>query len=384
MVKQFTLYMLFSIGIMNAFAQPVLNGSSYFTNSKNWDLNFQYVDPLSVSAFVAPTVGNNQTYDYTNLTLQPAYAFTIARNSVPTLITDATHELSQSDNISATLALASFNQMYKVDVAGVSLTGWAIGAQTIPLGGADNIKIAQQYAKFSKPIFLQKFPQTVGTLINDNVPTVVEYPFTVNVAAFGLVNAPALRRQYITQKDSIVGWGIFKRKSPTGATLSDTALLSSRIKTTVDSFFLNGSPAPAALVTGLGATQGRTVVSSRLSFLQKNRAIATMYFLYPTANFTGSPIVSIEFGDALRTPTEEAAQIVNVPIKIYPNPVKDGHVTLEIPQNTEGVSIVNAVGQTVFQQKNKGDNLLKVDVSAWASGIYFVHSGNEVVKFIKN
>ena len=386
MVKQFTLYMLFSIGTLSAFAQPVLNGSAYFTNSKNWDLNFQYADALSVSSIAAPSAGSNKVYDYTNVVLNAPYGFTLPRNSVPTLITDATHQgEGLSDDISATLALAYYNLMYKIDATGVSLLGWAIPALTIPLGGSDNLTIAQQYAKYSKPIYIQKFPETAGTLLNDNLPTVVEYNFTLSYAAAGLVNTPGIRRQYITQKDSIVGWGILKRKSPSGIILSDSVLLSSRVKTTVDSFFLAGSPAPAALVSALGATQGRIAASSRLSFLQKNRAVATMYFFYPSANFTGTPSVSMEFGDALHTPTTEAPQGDNA-IKVYPNPTKGGQITLELAQNTEGgVSISNVLGQILFQQNvTEALTTLQIDVSAWSNGVYLVKSGNRVVKFFKN
>ena len=94
-------------------------------------------------------------------------------------------------------------------------------------------------------------------------------------------------------------------------------------------------------------------------------------------------VLCVRTGTALTSATIEADD-ERASIRIYPNPSKDGLMSIEITSNTEGVSIVNAVGQTVFQQQTKGDNLLKLDVSAWTSGVYFVKSGKNVVKFVKN
>ena len=59
-------------------------------------------------------------------------------------------------------------------------------------------------------------------------------------------------------------------------------------------------------------------------------------------------------------------------IKVYPNPSNSGSISIEIGGNTEGVSVINSIGQTVFQQKTKGETTLRVDVSTWAAGVYFV------------
>jgi predicted outer membrane repeat protein len=71
-------------------------------------------------------------------------------------------------------------------------------------------------------------------------------------------------------------------------------------------------------------------------------------------------------------------------IKVYPNPV-DYDLTVEMGQITEGgILIVNSIGQVVFQQKSSLNSILKIDVSRWVSGVYFIKSGEEVVKFVKN
>lgn len=83
-----------------------------------------------------------------------------------------------------------------------------------------------------------------------------------------------------------------------------------------------------------------------------------------------SKVVSVVF--------EEGSKV----IVVYPNPTTE-LVTIEHQQG-KSIEIVNAVGQVVFQQKTSNDSRLQVNVSAWARGVYFVKSDNEVVKFVKN
>ena len=121
---------------------------------------------------------------------------------------------------------------------------------------------------------------------------------------------------------------------------------------------------------------GTTSDKQRYTFTDNTPLSTTAYYRLQQVDFDGSSVSS----NIIAIESKNKAKGV----KIYPNPSKDGLISIEIPQNTEGVSIVNAVGQTVFQQQTKGNNLLKLDVSAWTSGVYFVKSGNDVVTFVKN
>ena len=63
-------------------------------------------------------------------------------------------------------------------------------------------------------------------------------------------------------------------------------------------------------------------------------------------------------------------------LRVYPNP---SNSRIYILGATEGVSIFNMIGQKVFTEKE----VASVDISNWENGIYFVKSGNSVVKIIK-
>ena len=67
---------------------------------------------------------------------------------------------------------------------------------------------------------------------------------------------------------------------------------------------------------------------------------------------------------------------VSVNMRIYPNPSNN---RIYILGATQGVSIFNMIGQEVFAKQE----VKSVDISNWENGIYFVKSGNSVVKIIK-
>jgi len=63
-------------------------------------------------------------------------------------------------------------------------------------------------------------------------------------------------------------------------------------------------------------------------------------------------------------------------MRVYPNPSNN---RIYILGATEGVAIFNMMGQKVYTE----NQINSVDISSWKNGIYFVKSGNSVVKIIK-
>ena len=63
-------------------------------------------------------------------------------------------------------------------------------------------------------------------------------------------------------------------------------------------------------------------------------------------------------------------------MRVYPNPSNN---RIYILGSSEGVSVFNMIGQEVFHKKQ----VKSIDISNWENGIYFVKSGNSVVKIIK-
>jgi hypothetical protein len=120
---------------------------------------------------------------------------------------------------------------------------------------------------------------------------------------------------------------------------------------------------------------GTSSVQQTYSFTDNTPLSKTTYYRLQQVDFDGSKAfsntISIE------------PQVFNKGLKVYPNPSSDGQIFVEIPQNTEGgILVMNSVGQIVFQQKSISNPIFKMDVSNWIKGVYFIKSGNEVVKFV--
>ena len=63
-------------------------------------------------------------------------------------------------------------------------------------------------------------------------------------------------------------------------------------------------------------------------------------------------------------------------MRVYPNPSNN---KIYILGDTESVSVFNMMGQEVFYKQE----VKSIDISNWENGIYFVKSGNSVIKIIK-
>ncbi len=70
-------------------------------------------------------------------------------------------------------------------------------------------------------------------------------------------------------------------------------------------------------------------------------------------------------------------------IQVFPNPTKS-HLSIVSSEPIDDIWVLNAVGQIVLKQKIGGQNQFDVDVNGLASGIYFIKTGKNRVKFVKN
>ncbi len=79
------------------------------------------------------------------------------------------------------------------------------------------------------------------------------------------------------------------------------------------------------------------------------------------------------------TGIEEVSDVNNA-VHLYPNPAK---TMLTIENATENVQIFDITGRVVMNIDNKETNLLVINVSELAKGMYFVKIGNYTTKFVK-
>lgn len=318
-------------------------------DSASWKL-------MTKTGAVAPTFGNNQTWDYSvlkdsTLTINKYYHTPAATfGTIPTVFADATYAYN------ATVLFQNFPIPFrifeKLDATSYAQLGYiTLGAKfsiaPVSGGATDSIYFPVASLRYSSPQVYFKFPMTANSVWKTNFKDTT--PLQLSVALFGLNKTPGMRVAQYTILDTIVGWGTLKLKNPSGGTaLNYAVLLKRETATRLDSFFLGDAPAPAALMGAFGLTQGAVTISTT-----RNSFIGIGFnepFLYISTNTAGainaiSRAVLPNLGLTGSHETPNYAVATNV----YPNPTTEG-VNFKFQKTSMpdwNLMIYNAAGQIV-------------------------------------
>lgn len=325
------LFTTFSVIALNfsAMAQITINRTDFAVSQTQ--LDSAAWKQLKKDGAVLPTWGNNQIWDYSTLKDSlpiinkyynaPALGF----GTPPAAFADATHAF----NYNSGFQVFSYpSRAYlKMDATGFYHLGYATNGSKFSItalsGGLnDSIFFNAGAYRYTSPWNIYKFPMTANTVWKSNFKEATD--FQLSIGAFGLNKTPGVRVTHIIQTDTIVGWGTLKQRNPaTGAVLNFAVLLSQRKLTTVDSFYLGGAPAPAALLSAFALIQGNTTVSpAEYSFLAIGFNEPLMEFLTTATGTIRSITRAVSPSLGLVAPTQETNDF-NVATKVYPNPTTE-------------------------------------------------------------
>jgi hypothetical protein len=135
----------------------------------------------------------------------------------------------------------------------------------------------------------------------------------------------------------------------------------------VDSFYLGGAPAPTALLTAFGITQGQqTALNKRYTVFREGQSMPLAVFLYGANNYT-TP-TGIYFDKDNLTPTTD----VHNPMKfdfatlLFPNPSSSGLVNVQFTGAAPSLEIYQVIDlQGRIIQSGKADTnegLLQIQI----------------------
>lgn len=284
----------------------------------------------------APSTGENQTWDISNLTNLTPYS----QNYI-----DASTDEYYKNAFSYTpvvYALQSFyinsNDYVGIDENSYFRIGRKITEVTYPIssvtGGAnDNLHIDGGYFPFGGKFDYIQFPLKYNSSWTQDfsIPT----NFHLTVEGFGLSDAPGQYISYQTQTRTVVGTGKLTMPSKDGGIMTIDALLIKMERTSKDSVFLNGQPAPQVLMSAFGLEQGAT--SSDETYIFYAPGYGTSVASY---DMTNSYITYESLSDA----TLGIATSNTNNLNIFPNPVKAGsNITISNPENN--ISIMKIIDQ---------------------------------------
>jgi Secretion system C-terminal sorting domain len=340
---------------------------------------------LTKTGAILPTFGNNQTWDYSALKDSTPAIYKYYRTpaasfgAIPAVFADAIYAY----NLTASFPPFSIPvRVYeKLDATGHGQLGYiTLGSKfsvaAVSGGATDSIYFPVASLRFTTPSLYYKFPMTANSVWKANYKDTT--PLQLSVAAFGLNKTPGMRVAQYNSLDTIVGWGNLKLKNPSGSTaLNYAVLLKQATQTRVDSFFLGGAPAPAAIMGAFGLTQGNvTVYAPILTFLGVG---FNEPFLYISTNGSGgifavTRAVSPNLG--LTTGSRETPDYA-IATTVYPNPTTEG-VNFEFQKTSQpdwNIMVYNAEGQIVsINRVNSPQGLVNQRIalaSSLPSGTYF-------------
>ncbi|WP_027001324.1 hypothetical protein [Hugenholtzia roseola] len=159
----------------------------------------------------------------------------------------------------------TLNEYYEVSSDGFFMVGVKVDAGSAELQGAVITSAGIDLPITPKQLIL-KFPLRYGNNNTEESKLIEKY--TLDVAGFGISNAPVERTiEYVTASE-VVGWG--KVSLPQGAIATNTeVLLVKNTEKYTNTYYLNGELAPAPLLAALNITQGNVVEYVDYFFVSK-------------------------------------------------------------------------------------------------------------------
>jgi hypothetical protein len=152
------------------------------------------------------------------------------------------------------------------------------------------------------------------------------------------------------QHDTVIGWGKIRVQTKSGTPSAYMNVLQVRSHVTQsDSFYLNGMPVDNALLANLMLSQGMTTQLFTINYYRPGEDTPDVQREYTNAAFAG-PATSYVLMNRLPDGTGVADIADEKGISIYPNPVKNGVVNVNIEKNTSGnwsYELINMIGQVV-------------------------------------
>lgn len=203
--------------------------------------------------------------------------------------------------------------------------------------------------------------------------------FQVTITAYGLNNAPGYKRATVVKKDTVSGWGKVKVKKMDGITSGwmDVLAVKSHMEI-VDSFFLNGAPAPPTLLSMMGITQGTITRYYRIAYYRAGEIEPVTFTEFTDATYTVLKSADVHLNRLPLAPTH-----INTPgnqannISVYPNPAAgNGYLNIEVTETATGTwryALFNTAGQVLHSDVLKlNGRAAQIAMSQTPAGQYFL------------
>ena len=354
-------------------AQITLNSSNY-TGSVTGTDSLMTLIPSTSFPFPSLVAATNGSWDLSTMPDSGmSFAYRVSADTAAAQFADSnTYSFSTytyQGNVQAAITSTGLVE-YGVDVQSTTFTV-----------GSGTITVPVQHAVFSAPYTVIKFPATMSTTWSSTY----ESDFNFMITYFPLYsNAAGVVKSFITETDSVKGWGKMRVPGFTGGASSWFNVLQVQTTITVmDSFLINGAVPIAAALSALGVTEGQTTNTYQQSYYRTGEVTPFAKIQYPDATFSAP---SRGTTNSQRLINTGIANVVNNSgVNIYPNPVTGNEVSIDRPAagGAWSYELIDMNGRNVTSgslQTNGKHAQLSIP-SVVTPGIYYIrinNNGNQI------
>lgn len=371
-MKKTITFLAVLMGFVFTNAQVTLDETN-LPHSPNYTEQRNYV----FNGIAVPTEGADQTYDYSSMSLPTN---TIVREYFPATRPEFSAFSRYQLGVGGLGPVDVSGEYYTLQNAeGLYNTGAYILPSTQNLqaltGNADDfIEFPGNGSIFEEPSAEILFPASFGTdAVSSSYDLLTEYELTI--AGFGLSATPGQIIQTSDITSEVVGYGELTLPVPSGQSIAYDVLLVKYEQEITNNVFLGGAPAPDALLSAFGLTQGQVTVASHYKFYTENYDVPIAFFIM-NDDFTEVDQMFYDM-DLLETLSVAQNEFENS-ITVYPNPAIN-QVTIARQTNTRPIDAINIFDISGRLVKSVAENAfsdasspVKIDVNELSNGTYLV------------
>jgi hypothetical protein len=270
--------------------------------------------------------------------------------------------------------------MFGITPTGIVNFGEHVDRQSLSLAGVsgattDTLTFLQQDIPYTSNPKDLKYPCTMGTTWTEVFSYVTNFELTI--MAYGLDHTPGERRSHLTRTYNVIGWGKMRVNTPSGPSAYMDVLEIEISHLVVDSFYLGGAPAPDALLSAFGTTQGHVSENNYRRFFRAGEFKELARVTY--SDNTYSEVLGVfVHKQRLSMPVTGIADNVMERILVYPNPVTGTSfkVGMENVGKDATYRICNVMGQEVANGAVAANGTVSISER--------IPSGNYVIKILTN
>ncbi len=263
----------------------------------------------------------------------------VVTDSIPILFayrvpTSATYQFADSNEYkfesfsyqgnlqSSILAGGIFEYAVSVQKSGYSISG-------ITGSATDSLIITTQNMAYSSPRTVIAFPAAYHSSWASSYHNDLDFQLSYLMAGDTL--APGIMRTYTTEKDSVVGWGQMRVSDASGAPSQYFDVLQVQtVITHTDSFFLKGALFSSSILLYFNASQGQKDTVYQQNYYRAEEVTPLAQVQFHDAAYT-QPYKATTHVQRLIKPVAVPGLVKDNQIKVYPNPVTNGSITIELP-----------------------------------------------------